>query len=444
MRLALIVAGAAPHIAGVSAWCLGQDLLWERSLSTAAYESAYALASDGSGGLFVAGATGGSLGGPNSGGFDAWVARYTGRGEQVWIRQFGSDPHVGADDSAYALAADGAGGFYIAGMTAGALAGPNAGATDCWLARYSGDGVRQWIVQFGAAGEDAVYALAPDGAGGVWAGGAAGGILAPGESGSAWVARYDSAGVRIQLRQFGMTEWWMVYALAPAGGGEVFAGGAGPNEAGWVARLDATGEQLWVAIRPAWWAYSPATAALCPDGAGGIFATGWAYVHPMVHSGWAARFDSAGNQVWVQDWAGMYFGCAADGAGGIFAGGPGRLARYSAAGERIWSQEVAQEIRALEAVSPGDFVAAGSIQGALRDAVVSRRGCYANCDQSTTPPILNVEDFACFINEFAHAITLPLSQQIEHYANYDPSPGPPVLNVEDFTCFMMKFAQGCP
>jgi hypothetical protein len=27
--------------------------------------------------------------------------------------------------------------------------------------------------------------------------------------------------------------------------------------------------------------------------------------------------------------------------------------------------------------------------------------CYANCDGSTTAPILNVEDFSCFINRFA-------------------------------------------
>src|SRR5207244_2775297 len=27
--------------------------------------------------------------------------------------------------------------------------------------------------------------------------------------------------------------------------------------------------------------------------------------------------------------------------------------------------------------------------------------CYANCDGSTTPPILNVLDFSCFLNKFA-------------------------------------------
>ncbi len=60
--------------------------------------------------------------------------------------------------------------------------------------------------------------------------------------------------------------------------------------------------------------------------------------------------------------------------------------------------------------------------------------CYANCDQSTTPPILNVNDFLCFLNKFASS---------DSYANCDQSTTPPVLNVNDFLCFLNKFASGC-
>jgi trimeric autotransporter adhesin len=70
--------------------------------------------------------------------------------------------------------------------------------------------------------------------------------------------------------------------------------------------------------------------------------------------------------------------------------------------------------------------------------------CYPNCDASTTSPILNVEDFTCFITEFASALALPPQQQLDHYANCDQSTTPPVLNVQDFTCFINRFAQGCP
>jgi hypothetical protein len=70
--------------------------------------------------------------------------------------------------------------------------------------------------------------------------------------------------------------------------------------------------------------------------------------------------------------------------------------------------------------------------------------CYANCDGSTVAPILNVDDFTCFINAFAQAQTLPHNEQITAYANCDGSTTAPALNVDDFTCFINAFAIGCP
>jgi hypothetical protein len=61
--------------------------------------------------------------------------------------------------------------------------------------------------------------------------------------------------------------------------------------------------------------------------------------------------------------------------------------------------------------------------------------CWANCDASTTAPVLNVLDFNCFLNRFAAQ---------DCYANCDSSTTPPALNVLDFNCFLNKFAGGCP
>jgi hypothetical protein len=69
--------------------------------------------------------------------------------------------------------------------------------------------------------------------------------------------------------------------------------------------------------------------------------------------------------------------------------------------------------------------------------------CYANCDGSTVEPILNVDDFTCFINEYATSQGLPHSQQVEAYANCDGSTVEPALNVDDFTCFINAYANGC-
>jgi len=68
-------------------------------------------------------------------------------------------------------------------------------------------------------------------------------------------------------------------------------------------------------------------------------------------------------------------------------------------------------------------------------------GCYANCDGSTTAPILNVNDFICFNNRFAAG---------DSYANCDGSTSVPVLNVNDFICsgfFLVSSRSGgrpCP
>jgi hypothetical protein len=62
------------------------------------------------------------------------------------------------------------------------------------------------------------------------------------------------------------------------------------------------------------------------------------------------------------------------------------------------------------------------------------RHCYANCDESTTFPVLNVGDFTCFIQKFAAG---------DDYANCDGSTTAPTLNVGDFTCFLQSFGAGC-
>jgi hypothetical protein len=61
--------------------------------------------------------------------------------------------------------------------------------------------------------------------------------------------------------------------------------------------------------------------------------------------------------------------------------------------------------------------------------------CYANCDGSTTQPVLTVNDFLCFQARFAAG---------DSYANCDGSTSEPTLTVNDFLCFQSVFAAGCP
>jgi len=79
---------------------------------------------------------------------------------------------------------------------------------------------------------------------------------------------------------------------------------------------------------------------------------------------------------------------------------------------------------------PGEFSAVG-MGSEVGFAVAA---CYANCDGSTASPLLNANDFQCFLNAFAAGSS---------YANCDWSTAPPVLNANDFQCFLNAFAAGC-
>ncbi len=84
----------------------------------------------------------------------------------------------------------------------------------------------------------------------------------------------------------------------------------------------------------------------------------------------------------------------------------------------------------------GTVVGTAMTAGGVRQAYIARFGtCAVNCDLSTSPPVLNTLDFACFLNHFAAG---------HPYANCDQSSGSPALNALDFSCFLTKFSSGCP
>src|SRR5262249_23608367 len=154
---------------------------------------ACALTADGLGGVYLAGSTSGPFAGPHAGGTDALVAHFRSDGVMLWAFQFGTPGF----ETAFALAGDGAGGVFVGGQTTRSLVIPHTpGNTDAFLAHYSTLGVRDWILQFGTPANDDIRALAPDGSGGVFAAGPTGGDLAAPNLGrnDAFVARFTRAG----------------------------------------------------------------------------------------------------------------------------------------------------------------------------------------------------------------------------------------------------------
>jgi hypothetical protein len=293
-----------PYAGGGDAWLARYDSLgnqqWIRQFGTSASDYTYAAASDGSGGVYLSGQTAGSLGGPSAGLTDVWLAHYSGSGSQLWIRQFGSSAH----ESAFGCCPDGSGGAFLCGTTAGSLGGPGAGSDDAWLARYDGAGNPMWVRQLGTTSMDYSYEIVPDGSGGAYATGYTNGVLGGTSAGGAdaWLARYDGAGNSIWIRQFGTsTVDYAQTAAADSSGvcvsGHTFGSFAGPNAGdydGWLARFDSTGNQLWSSQLGTSAGDFPRVAV--PDGAGGFYLsgeTGGALGGPSAggDDAWLARYD---------------------------------------------------------------------------------------------------------------------------------------------------------
>ena len=201
----------------------------------------------------MAAVTEGALGGPHQGGRDVYVARLDRRGSVVWETHLGGP----AGDSPLGISAGPDDSIYVAGFTEGALAGPNAGSADVWLARLDPDGAVVWQRQFGGELWDRGFDVTAFDGGAYVSGYTFGDIGdAPAHgAGDAFVARFDSEGNRDWVVQFGTDriDWGQGSALAPDGGVYVtgFTEGdlGGPNSGqrdAFVARLGPDGTISWV------------------------------------------------------------------------------------------------------------------------------------------------------------------------------------------------------
>jgi hypothetical protein len=121
----------------------------------------------------------------------------------------------------------------------------------------------------------------------------------------------------------------------------------------------------------------------------------------------------------------------------LWTGSPGNWENLSLALPGTWGDTVARDVwtdgATLNIVGYGFNVQTGRTEALLWTRSLIGP-CYPNCDASTTPPILNIADFSCFLQKFAAG---------DPYANCDGSSIEPVLNVADFSCFLGKFAAGC-
>jgi uncharacterized protein YjbI with pentapeptide repeats len=220
------------------------NLLWSRQFGTTNNEPAggCGVAVDAAGNAYITGGTNGSLGGPNTGDYDAFLTKYDSAGNLLWSRQFGTT----AWDRSSDVAVDAAGNAYIGGFTEGSLGGPNAGDLDAFLTKYDGAGNLLWSRQTGTTGRDFGGGVAIDAAGNVYTSG--------GTAGDAFLTKYDGAGNLLWSHQFGTTAYDTSNETAVDAAGNVYISGltydsvGGPNvndSDAFLTKYDGAGNLLW-------------------------------------------------------------------------------------------------------------------------------------------------------------------------------------------------------
>jgi len=103
-------------------------------------------------------------------------------------------------------------------------------------------------------------------------------------------------------------------------------------------------------------------------------------------------------------------------------------------GSEVTAMVVADSARGRSLFVGGDIVNAGGGNVHYVAQLVACPNCYANCDASSTPPALNINDFVCFLQRYAAG---------DPIANCDGSTQAQSLNINDFVCYLGKYAAGC-
>jgi len=198
-------------------------VLWKRQFGTKASERGNGIASDHQGNVFVAGITRGDLAKESAGADDAFLAKFSPQGKQLWIKQIGT-PGI---DYCFGVEVDSAGEVFIAGHTQGALGGPSQGALDIFVARFDPEGKRKWTKQLGTKEADACFDFAIGGDGKLFvSGGTTGDFDGPNRgSRDAILAMLSPDGDLLSKFQLGSSEYDNAMALSVGRNGNVFIGG---------------------------------------------------------------------------------------------------------------------------------------------------------------------------------------------------------------------------
>ncbi len=319
--------------------------LWTRRYDgpLSASDQAYAVATDGTGNVYVTGSSTGV-----GTGLDYATIKMDSAGNVKWIRRFNGFGN--GDDIARSIAVDSVGNVYVTGSSFSP-----AGRLDFLTIKYNSSGNEMWTARCsGAVGDDIGRVVAVDGNGNVYVTGSS--LSSQGLD--YLTAKYDSNGT---LR------WTMRYD-GPASGNDVPVAmvldasanvyvtgsslGAGSGNDYATIKYDYNGNRKWVARFNGPANYNDEAWAVAVDGYGNVFVTGGSYgIGGSVSDYLTIKYDSGGRIVWTARYDGPVSGedigtaLTIDNTGNVFVTGSslgfnsGRdfaTIKYNSSGMRQW------------------------------------------------------------------------------------------------------------
>lgn len=223
------------------------NLLYSSYLGGSEDEEATAIAIDGSNNIWITGTTnstnfrtaGNPALGSNSGGKDAFVAKFDSSGQLLYSTYLGG----AADDFGYGIAVDPSSSAWVTGSTTSTnfpLAGTpvqasTGGLSDAFVARFTATGSLVYSTYFGGVNDDNGFAIAADPQDNVWIAGDSGSPNFPTTSGAyqatytafqeAILAKFSSSGALLYSTFLGASGFEAAYGIAVAPTGDVWLAG---------------------------------------------------------------------------------------------------------------------------------------------------------------------------------------------------------------------------
>ena len=308
------------------------------------YDIATAIAVDHAGNVYVTGESAGS-----NTSFDYATIKYDSGGKQQWVARY-NGPGSGVDE-ATAIAVDNSGNVYITGNSAGSGSG-----TDYATIKYDADGQQQWVARYNGPGngDDIPVAIEIDTSGNLYVTGHSFGsgtgydyatVKYDSSGQQAWAARYNGPGN-------GADE---AADVAVDATGNVYVTGGSTGLATEIdvatVKYDSSGQEQWIARYNGVGNSVDYAEAIAVDGLNNVYIVGASTSETQLYNFLTMKYDAAGQQVWLAEYAGTGAGdnqadeIDIDSSGNVYVTGESfgsatandyATVKYSSAGQEQW------------------------------------------------------------------------------------------------------------